>query len=134
MTVVRMAPASPSRKRKEGVRGVYLPISSSPSRHHCLSAVSAINFPRSPRSGNGDREACVGILGKLVEEHHDVLQNIEAVILNVHRADPDLLDYDVDAALEALVADYAAEQRGTEPREHRLDGARARVYCAVRGV
>jgi len=76
----------------------------------------------------------VGILGKLVEEHHDVLQNIEAVILNVHRTDPDLLDYDVDGALEALVADYTAEQRGTTPREHRLDGARARVYRAVRGV
>jgi hypothetical protein len=76
----------------------------------------------------------VGFLGKVVEEHHDVLQNIESVILGVHRKNSDLVDYDVEGALEALVADYTAEQRGTAPREHRLGGARAEVYRAVRGV
>jgi hypothetical protein len=76
----------------------------------------------------------VGILGKVVEEHHDVLQNIESVILGVHRKKPDLVDYDVEGALEALVADYTAEQRGNTPREHRLDGARAEVYRVVRHV
>lgn len=76
----------------------------------------------------------MGILGRVVEEHHDVLQNIETVILNWHRAHPDLMDSDVEGALEALIADYTAEHRGRPPREHRLDGARADVYHVVRGV
>jgi hypothetical protein len=70
----------------------------------------------------------------VVEEHQDVLQNVESVILSVHRTRRDLLDYDIEGALEALIADYTAEHRGKPPREHKLDGARADVYRVVRGV
>lgn len=70
----------------------------------------------------------------VVETHQDVLQNIEAAIVSVHRAHPEMLDYDVDAALEALVARYTAEQRGRTAREPVLQGTRNEVYGAVRGM
>lgn len=64
-------------------------------------------------------------------KYEDVLQNIEATIVEVHREHPDLLDYDVDAALEALVSRYGAEAQGRAPREHALIGLRGEVYDAV---
>ncbi|HSU12571.1 hypothetical protein [Longimicrobium sp.] len=71
---------------------------------------------------------------RIVEEYEDVLQNIESVISNLHRVNPALLDYDVEGALETLIADYAAEQRGRTPPERDLPGARGDVYRAVRGI
>lgn len=67
-------------------------------------------------------------------EHEDVLQNIEAAIIGVYRREPELLDYDVDAALEALISRYVAEVAGREPREHGLDGLRREVYDAARAM
>jgi hypothetical protein len=64
-------------------------------------------------------------------KYEDVLQNIEATIVEVHREHPDLLDYDVDAALEALMSRYGAEAQGRAPREHTLHGLRGEVYDAV---
>jgi len=68
------------------------------------------------------------------ERYLDVLQNIEFAIVEVHRDHPELLDYDVDAALEALVSRYGAEARGRTPREHSLPGLRGEVYDAVLSV
>src|SRR5438128_2317195 len=68
------------------------------------------------------------------ERYLDVLQNIEFAIVEVHRAHPELLDYDVDAALEALVSRYGAEARGRTPREHSLPGLRGEVYDAVLSI
>jgi hypothetical protein len=68
------------------------------------------------------------------ERYLDVLQNIEFSIVEVHRAHPELLDYDVDAALEALVSRYGAEARGRTPREHALPGLRGEVYGAVLSI
>src|SRR5688572_220041 len=68
---------------------------------------------------------------KFEERYEDVLQNIEFSIVQVHRGHPDLLDYDVDAALEALISRYGAEARGRTPREHTLPGLRGEVYDAV---
>jgi hypothetical protein len=69
--------------------------------------------------------------GKFEEKYEDVLQNIEFSIVEVHRDHPQLLDYDVDAALEALISRYGAEARGCTPREHTLPGLRGEVYDAV---
>ncbi|MBB4635331.1 hypothetical protein [Longimicrobium terrae] len=68
------------------------------------------------------------------ERYADLLQNIEAAIVHVHRSDPELLDYDVDAALEALVSGYAAEKLGRAPKPLALAGRRLAVYEAVRHV
>jgi hypothetical protein len=71
---------------------------------------------------------------RVVEQYQDVLQNIEAAIVAVHRRTPELLDYDVEGALEALISDYGAEQRGRTPPERQLTGARGDVYAAVRTI
>ena len=46
------------------------------------------------------------------DEYLDVLQNIEFAIVSVYREKPDLVDYDVDKALNALWMGYRAEQQG----------------------
>ncbi len=69
-----------------------------------------------------------------VEQYADVLQNIEFAIVETYRQMPELLDYHVDAALEAAIAGYSAEQQGRTPRAVTLEGARLRVYEAVRNV
>jgi hypothetical protein len=71
---------------------------------------------------------------KVEETHQDVLQNIEAAIVSVHRRHPEMLDYDVDGALEALVAWYTAEQRGRTAREPVLHAPRQEVFEAVHEV
>ncbi|HEU4558986.1 MAG TPA: hypothetical protein VFS20_14095 [Longimicrobium sp.] len=71
---------------------------------------------------------------RVEETHQDVLQNIEAAIVDVHHAHHEMLDYDVDGALEALVAWYTAEQRGRTAREPVLHGLRQEVFDAVREI
>jgi len=73
-------------------------------------------------------------MAAIEETHQDILQNIEAAIVSVHRARPEMLDYDVDGALETLIARYSAEQRGTTAREPVLHGPRQEVYGAVREI
>jgi hypothetical protein len=50
-----------------------------------------------------------------MEQHQDVLQNIESAILGVYREKRELADYQVDSALEALGRTYAGEARGKAP-------------------
>jgi hypothetical protein len=68
------------------------------------------------------------------ERYADVLQNIEFAIVSVHRGQPGLLDYDVEAALEALVSRYGGEARGRAPREPALAGLRREVYDRVLSI
>jgi hypothetical protein len=49
---------------------------------------------------------------RVEEEHLDVLQNIEAVIVTVYREHPEMTDYDVDKALAALIQTYRNEASG----------------------
>lgn len=65
------------------------------------------------------------------ERYMDVLQNMEAAIIDVYRRRPELLDVEVDAALEALVAHYTAVEGGRTPRPVSLQGARREVYDGV---
>ncbi|HEX9937539.1 MAG TPA: hypothetical protein VGB15_10465 [Longimicrobium sp.] len=73
-------------------------------------------------------------MAKVEEEYQDVLQNIEAAIVSVHRGHPEMVDYDVDGALEALIARYVAEQRGRTVRDSVLHGLREEVFNAVREI
>ena len=43
------------------------------------------------------------------KDHLDVLQNIEFAIVSVHQQQPALVDFDVDAALSALIAHYHSQ-------------------------
>ncbi len=70
---------------------------------------------------------------KVEEEYQDVLQNIEMVIVAVYKEHPELNDYQVDTALEALGRTYQREKVGGEPvlpkGERALD-----VYNSVKMV
>lgn len=71
---------------------------------------------------------------KFEEEYADVLQNIEFAIVGVYRRTPELIDYEVDAALSGLIARYRAEGDGREPRPVRLDERSQEVYDAVEAM
>ena len=53
---------------------------------------------------------------RIEDEHPDVLQNIEFVVVQHYRAQPDMTDYAVGRVYEALLDCYAAEAIGREPR------------------
>jgi hypothetical protein len=71
---------------------------------------------------------------KFGEEHLDVLQNIEAGIVQVYRADRSLLDVDVKDALDALVRLYRAEEEGRTPPATRLGARAGRIFASVQPV
>ncbi|MCP4199618.1 MAG: hypothetical protein GY762_20935 [Proteobacteria bacterium] len=69
------------------------------------------------------------------EEYLDVFQNIEAVIVAVYRETPELTNWDVENAIEALLRQYQAEWRGMKARPVHLSTERKRdVYDAVRSI
>ena len=47
------------------------------------------------------------------EEHLDILQNIEFAIMSVYRENPLLVDFDVEAAINALISLYQRKLRIT---------------------
>lgn len=61
----------------------------------------------------------------------DVLQNIEFAAIQVYRAHPELTDYEVDKAYEALERRYKAEERGRRLPTIRLDGLSKEVHDVV---
>jgi hypothetical protein len=68
---------------------------------------------------------------EVIEQFYDVLQNIEASILETYDVEPDLLDLDVIDALDALIRRYAAEDQGRTPPASRLSARAARVVEAA---
>ena len=69
----------------------------------------------------------------LEDEFLFVLQNIEAIIASVYREHPDLADFQVDSALEALGRTYFGEATGKAPVLPKSPMAQ-QVYTAVKGV
>jgi len=65
------------------------------------------------------------------EEHQDVLQNIEFSIVQLYRADPDLIDAEVLTAIEALIRLYSAEAQGKSISTRPLRGLTKQVMDAV---
>jgi hypothetical protein len=65
------------------------------------------------------------------KDHLDVLQNIEFAIVSVHQRQPALVDFDVDAALSALMAYYQARAVDREARPVRLNERAQQVYEMV---
>jgi hypothetical protein len=68
---------------------------------------------------------------EVIEKCHDVLQNVEAAILETYADEPDLLDLDVIDALDAIIRRYFAEEQGRTPSASRLSARAARVSEAV---
>jgi len=62
------------------------------------------------------------------EEYTDVLQNIEFAIVSVHQRNPALVDFEVDNALNALLAHYQAQAIGRAPRPARLNERSQQVF------
>lgn len=68
------------------------------------------------------------------EEYQDVLQNIEFAIVNVYHQHPDLLDYDVETVLAALIRVYQAEQSQRQIRTPTLNELRQELFDAVQSM
>ena len=68
------------------------------------------------------------------DEYLDVLQNIEAVVVDTWKKHRDMTDYSVLRAYEAAIAHYKVLARGGTPKPERLSGADAEVYAAVHAI
>jgi hypothetical protein len=71
---------------------------------------------------------------KVEEQFEDVLQNMEAAIVSVYHAHPELADWDVEAAYEALIQFYQAEARQRSASLRQLAGMQAEVLQAVQAI
>lgn len=71
---------------------------------------------------------------KFEEQYEDVLQNIEAGIVQVYHQQPALSDWDVEMALEALIQFFNAEARGKPIELRQLPGVQAEVVRAVKAM
>ena len=67
-------------------------------------------------------------------DHLDLLQNIEMVIVEAHRTNPAVTDFDVTDALDALTRQYSAELAARQPSVIPLDPRAQLVYQYVRQI
>ena len=75
--------------------------------------------------------ACLAIILRIKHfeyDHLDLLQNIEMVIVEAHRTNPAITDFDVTDALDALTRQYSAELVARQPSVIPLD-PRAQLVC-----
>ena len=80
-----------------------------------------------------------GVRGKYIEmdveeEYLDILQNIEFAIMSVYRDNPLLVDFDVEAAINALISLYHAQSQNHEARPDRLNERATLVYERVEAM
>ena len=69
------------------------------------------------------------------EQYEDVLQNIEFAIVSTYRERPEeISDWSVEAALDALLRAYSAEQTGRTVSAARLSEAEQQIYDRVRSM
>lgn len=68
------------------------------------------------------------------DQYLDVLQNIEYAILSIYRENPNLLDYEVDKALNILWTEYHNEQRGKAMPAYQLGTNAQMVYTRVHSM
>jgi hypothetical protein len=65
------------------------------------------------------------------DKNLDLLQNLEFGIIDVYRADPELLDFDAAEAIEALARHYRAVQDGRTPPVTELSPRASKVFARV---
>ena len=68
------------------------------------------------------------------EEYLDILQNIEFAIMSVYRDNPLLVDFDVEAAINALISLYHAQSQSHEARRTNLNERATLVYERVEAM
>ena len=68
------------------------------------------------------------------DQYLDVLQNIEAVVVDTWKKHREMTDYSVLRAYEAAIGYYKALARGGTPRPERLSGLDAEVYAGVHAI
>jgi hypothetical protein len=86
-------------------------------------------------SGRHDNRTFTEAAMQLVQEKFEKqLLALEAEIMRCYREQPEMLDYDVADALDALIARYAAEKQGREPRLKRLADRSEAVVRKVRPI
>jgi hypothetical protein len=71
---------------------------------------------------------------RIEEKYEDVLQNIEFSVVAVYQAHPELTDWDVEAAYEALIQFYQAEVRQKPTHLRQLAGNQAEVVNAAQSM
>lgn len=59
--------------------------------------------------------------------HMDILMSLESIIQNIYQREPDLMDFEVKKAVEALVRHYKAIERGRRPPTINLTGNAERI-------
>jgi len=71
---------------------------------------------------------------EFIDEHLDVLQNIESSVVRVYDERRDLIDYDVEEAYDALIRYYKALDRDRTPPEPSMTEKPQAVYDAVKPI
>jgi len=74
------------------------------------------------------------MVNPFVEDHLDLLQNLEFAIVDVYRVERALLDLDVQSAVDALVRHYHAEEERRAAPARMLGERAGQVFEAVRGI
>jgi len=68
------------------------------------------------------------------EKYTDVLQNIEAAIVGIYRKHSEMVDWDVQKAVEGLIRNYQAESSGRPAPELTLKPLSREVYDRARSM
>ncbi len=68
------------------------------------------------------------------EEHPDVLQNIEYMVANYFRNNPDLTDHVVARIYEAHIDLYSAEKIGRQPRAWNPDTLEDELFAEIKDI
>lgn len=68
------------------------------------------------------------------DQYLDILHNIETGIMVVYRTQPDLVDFDVETALSALIRLYTADMQGRTFDPPKLNSLAQAVYSSVRDM
>lgn len=71
---------------------------------------------------------------RVQEEHQDVLHSIEFAIIQVYRQVPELIDAEVQTAIEALIRIYGAEAQGKSIATRPLKGVTKQVMEGVQAM
>jgi hypothetical protein len=71
---------------------------------------------------------------KIEEQYEDVLQNIESRVVAVYKTHPELTDWEVELAYEALIQFYNAEAHSRSVEVRQLPGIQAEVVRAAQAM
>ena len=74
------------------------------------------------------------ILMSVIDDFPDVLQNLEAVVLEASREHPEMSDYTALSAYQAAFQHYREEMRGHAPKPSALRGLDNEVFERVKSI